>query len=49
MAAVDPKVGGKYELFWNPEDREKDSTISCKGILAVAEAGFSVLSGRDRA
>jgi len=33
-AYVEPKVGGKYELFWNPEDRENDSTIGCK-ILAL--------------
>jgi uncharacterized protein YndB with AHSA1/START domain len=29
-AEVDPKVGGKYELFWDPEDRENNSTIGCK-------------------
>jgi len=33
-AVVEPKVGGKYELFWIPEDRENDSTIGCK-ILAI--------------
>lgn len=33
-AYVEPNVGGKYELFWNPEDRENDSTIGCK-ILAL--------------
>jgi uncharacterized protein YndB with AHSA1/START domain len=32
-ADVEPKMGGKYELFWNPEDKENDSTIGCK-ILA---------------
>ncbi len=30
QAEVDPKIGGKYELFWNPENREDDSTIGCK-------------------
>ncbi len=30
LAEVEPKVGGKYELFWNPEDRQYDSTIGCK-------------------
>jgi uncharacterized protein YndB with AHSA1/START domain len=31
MAAdVEAKVGGKYELFWNVEDRQNDSTIGCK-------------------
>ncbi|MCK5593045.1 SRPBCC domain-containing protein [Candidatus Bathyarchaeota archaeon] len=39
VADVEPKVSGKYELFWNPEDRENDSTIGCK-ILAVAEGRF---------
>ena len=34
MADVEPKVGGKYEPFWNPEDRENDSTIGCK-VLAI--------------
>ena len=29
-ADVEPKVEGKYELFWNPENREIDSTIGCK-------------------
>lgn len=29
-AEVDPKVGGKYELFWVPENRESNSTIGCK-------------------
>lgn len=29
-ADLEPKVGGKYELFWNPENRVIDSTIGCK-------------------
>ncbi len=29
-AEVNPKVGGKFELFWVPENRENDSTIGCK-------------------
>ena len=29
-ADVDPKVGGKYELFWDPKNRENNSTIGCK-------------------
>jgi len=33
VADVEPKTGGKYELFWNPEDKENDSTVGCK-ILA---------------
>jgi len=33
-ADVEPKEGGKFELFWNPKDKENDSTIGCK-ILAL--------------
>lgn len=39
VADVEPKVGGKYELFWNPDDKEDDSTIGCK-ILAIAQDRF---------
>lgn len=34
VADVETKVGGKYELFWDPEDKENDSTFGCK-ILAM--------------
>ncbi|MCP4229514.1 MAG: SRPBCC domain-containing protein [bacterium] len=33
-ADVGPVVGGKYELFWVPEEAEYDSTIGCK-ITAI--------------
>ncbi len=33
-AEVEPRIGGKYELFWNPQDRENDSTLGCK-ITAI--------------
>ncbi len=39
VADVEPVVGGKYELFWNPEDRENDSTIGCK-VTAIEEGKF---------
>jgi len=29
-ADVEPRVGGKYELFWEPESRVDNSTIGCK-------------------
>lgn len=29
-AEVEPKVGGKYELFWDPDNREINSTIGCR-------------------
>ena len=38
-ADVEPKVGGKYELFWNPKDKENDSTIGCK-VLAITPGKF---------
>ncbi|MFQ5884681.1 MAG: SRPBCC domain-containing protein [Thermoplasmata archaeon] len=39
VADVEPKIGGKYELFWNPEDKENDSTIGCK-ILVIQPGKF---------
>jgi len=39
IADVEPVVGGKYELFWNPNDRENDSTIGCK-ITAIETGKF---------
>lgn len=39
MADVEPITGGKYELFWNPDDKENDSTIDCK-ILAITKNKF---------
>ncbi|MFX1316757.1 MAG: SRPBCC domain-containing protein [Promethearchaeota archaeon] len=29
-AEVESKVGGKYELFWESDNRENNSTIGCK-------------------
>ena len=29
-ADVEPRVGGKYELFWNPDEPEFDSTVGCR-------------------
>lgn len=36
-AEVEPEVGGKYELFWNPRDREVDSTIGCRITALIAD------------
>lgn len=33
-ANVEPRVGGPYELFWNPDRPESDSTIGCR-VLSV--------------
>lgn len=30
VAEVEPHVGGLYELFWDPADRENNSTIGCR-------------------
>ena len=38
-AEVEPKVGGKYELFWNPQNRESNSTIGCK-ITSIEKDKF---------
>jgi uncharacterized protein YndB with AHSA1/START domain len=35
-ADVEPKLGGKYELFWDPEDEQHNSTIGCH-ITAIEE------------
>jgi uncharacterized protein YndB with AHSA1/START domain len=29
-ADVEERVGGKYELFWQPDDRQNNSTIGCR-------------------
>ncbi len=33
IADVEPRVGGRYELFWDPDDRENNSTLGCKVTL----------------
>lgn len=33
-AVVEPHVGGRYELFWDLQDRTSDSTLGCR-ITAV--------------
>ena len=38
-AEIDLREGGRYELFWNPDNPEEDSTIGCK-ILAVKTPYF---------
>ena len=45
IADVEPKVGGKFELFWNPEDKENDSTIGCK-ITAIKPDSFVAFEWR---
>lgn len=38
-ADVEPQVGGKYELFWEPDDPKNNSTIGCK-ILAIDKPNY---------
>jgi uncharacterized protein YndB with AHSA1/START domain len=38
-ADVAPEPGGKFELFWEPDDPENNSTIGCK-VLAVESPHF---------
>ena len=41
-AHVEPRVGGAYELFWDPEHPEKNSTRGCRitELVPDAELGF---------
>lgn len=34
-AEVEERVGGRYELFWQPDDRENNSTIGCRLTVFV--------------
>jgi uncharacterized protein YndB with AHSA1/START domain len=38
-ADVEPRPGGRYELFWDPADRQNDSTQGCK-VTAVEPGQF---------
>ncbi len=38
-ANIEPFVGGDYELFWDPDDRENNSTVGCK-ITAIEPDKF---------
>jgi len=38
-ADVDPKLGGKYELFWDPTNKEINNTIGCK-ITGIEKSSF---------
>jgi uncharacterized protein YndB with AHSA1/START domain len=45
-ADVEPMVGGKYELFWQPDDRENNSTIGCR-VTAIASGQFIAFQWRS--
>jgi len=38
-AEIEPKIGGKYELFWDRKSRENNSTLGCK-ITAIEIGKF---------
>jgi uncharacterized protein YndB with AHSA1/START domain len=39
LAEVDPRVGGKYDIFWDVKDKLNNSTIGCK-ITAIEPDDF---------
>ena len=39
LADVEPVAGGKYELFWEPDDKENNSTLGCK-VTALEPSRF---------
>ena len=39
LAEVEPVVRGRYELFWQPEDRENFSTLGCR-VTAIEPDSF---------
>jgi uncharacterized protein YndB with AHSA1/START domain len=36
-ADIEPVLGGKYELFWDPGSKEDNSTIGCKITVIVPD------------
>jgi uncharacterized protein YndB with AHSA1/START domain len=46
LAEVEPEIGGKYELFWEPDDRDNNSTIRCK-VTAIENDKFISLEWRS--
>jgi uncharacterized protein YndB with AHSA1/START domain len=46
VAEVEPTVAGKYELFWEPDDRENNSTLGCK-VTAVEPGRFIAFEWRS--
>jgi len=45
-AEIEPIIGGKFELFWDPEDKQKESTIGCR-ITALSEGEFLSFEWKD--
>jgi hypothetical protein len=38
-AEIESVGGGRFELFWDPVDRQKESTVGCR-ITALKEGEF---------
>jgi uncharacterized protein YndB with AHSA1/START domain len=45
-ASVEPRLGGRYELFWDPSDRENNSTIGCR-VTALSPNQFLAFQWRS--
>jgi uncharacterized protein YndB with AHSA1/START domain len=45
-AEVEPVQGGKYELFWEPSDRENNSTIGCR-VTSIEKNKFVSFEGKS--
>jgi len=41
LADVEPKTRGKYELFWDPENKHENSTLGCKITAFVKDEMIS--------
>lgn len=48
VADVELRIGGRYELFWDPAHREDNSTIGCR-ITAIAEPELLAFQWRSPA
>lgn len=46
VAEVEPIAGGRYELFWEPADRENNSTLDCR-ITAIEPDQFLAFDWRS--
>lgn len=46
VAEVEPHLGGRYELFWDPADRENNSTLGCR-ITAIEPDQFVAFDWRS--
>ncbi len=39
VADIEPVAGGRYELFWDPDNRESNSTVGCR-VTAIEPDKF---------